>query len=295
MLRPAKRPAYSDSAAAGVTRRRRGGHLLARPGRAHGVQELRLPHRFGQAGVHLHVLQLAHLADVPDGGQHHHQRVPVLRPLRDGGSHRAAVHLRHMVVEQHEVEGPPRAASLVERRERLRPRSVVGARHLPAGELLLQNAAVDRIVVDHQDAQAAQIAHRRCRGRRILVEHQRDGEPEGRSPAFLAAHPHRPAHQSHQLLRNREAQAGAAVFARSGAVHLGELLEQPAKFLRRDADAGVFHLDPHLRGVRSLVEAVDADDDMAVVGEFDGVARQVDDDLPQASRVADEIPRAAAG
>ena len=51
------------------------------------------------------------------------------------------------------------------------------------------------------------------------------------------------AHQRTQLLTQREAKPGAAIFARSRAVRLAEILEQPADVVFRDADAGVLHLD----------------------------------------------------
>ena len=48
-----------------------------------------------------------------------------------------------------------------------------------------------------------------------------------------------PAHQLHELLRNRQPQPRAAVVARGGTIHLAELLEKQLAASRRNADAGV--------------------------------------------------------
>ncbi len=47
-------------------------------------------------------------------------------------------------------------------------------------------------------------------------------------------------HQFHELLGDRETQAGAAVLARGGRVRLGELGEQTRQLFGGDADARVF-------------------------------------------------------
>ena len=102
------------------------------------------------------------------------------------------------------------------------------------------------------------------------------------------------AHQLDQLLADGQAEAGAAVPARGGAVGLREALEDAACLLRRDADAGVG--DRRSAGSarpRSVSRrAVDATHDLAALGELDGVADEVDQHLAQAAGIADAARRA---
>ena len=53
--------------------------------------------------------------------------------------------------------------------------------------------------------------------------------------------------------------------------------------LLRDADAGIGHLEAQLP---VLVERLDAHHDLAGLGELDGIARQIDEHLPQPHRIA---------
>ena len=62
---------------------------------------------------------------------------------------------------------------------------------------------------------------------------------ERRSLALLALHPHRPAHQLDEALRDREPEPGTAVAAGGRGVDLAERREQPVHPVLRDADPGV--------------------------------------------------------
>ncbi len=108
------------------------------------------------------------------------------------------------------------------------------------------------------------------------------GEPEYAALAFLAFHADLPAHGLRQFLADRESQSGAAVAARCRGAGLIVGLKQPGLLFGRKTDAGVgdFHVQP--QPVRGFIgEFFDAQDHLAGMGEFDGVAKQVDDDLPQ--------------
>ena len=89
-----------------------------------------------------------------------------------------------------------------------------------------------------------------------------------------------------------KAEAGAAVFARGRGIRLGEFLEQPPHLLVGHADAGVGH------GNRDPVAAIAllrlrGDGDGAFLGELVGVARQVEQRLPEAGLVG--VDRAEVG
>ena len=79
------------------------------------------------------------------------------------------------------------------------------------------------------------------RARFLLLE--AGGEPERGAGAERGFDVDLAAHHFHQLLADREAQAGAAVLARGRAVGLRELVEDPRLRLRADAGAGVADLE----------------------------------------------------
>src|SRR5439155_25112830 len=78
------------------------------------------------------------------------------------------------------------------------------------------------------------------------------------------------AHQASEPPRNREADAEATVRARAPAVELAKRLEDAFVIFRRNADAGVAHLEANGFGTD-----VSRDRDRAFAGEFHRVADQV--------------------
>ena len=83
-----------------------------------------------------------------------------LGPLRDFRRDLEAVHLRHVRVEQDEVERP---VVLRGRRQRLDGGASArdhGRRHPPASDLLGENAPVDVVVVDDQHVEVRRAADR---------------------------------------------------------------------------------------------------------------------------------------
>mmetsp|Transcript_23833 Transcript_23833/g.61891 ORF Transcript_23833/g.61891 Transcript_23833/m.61891 type:complete len:265 (+) Transcript_23833:4351-5145(+) len=94
-------------------------------------------------------------------------------------------------------------------------------------------------------------------------------------------------HHAHQLLANGEPQAGAAKAACGARLRLREAVEQFGLCGLRDTNAAVRHLDQEadlafrLDGV-----LLAADDDLAGLGELDGVGEQVEQNLLDAAAVA---------
>ena len=129
-------------------------------------------------------------------------------------------------------------------------------------------------------------------GARVM---QRQVEGERAALAVDAGEPDFAAQQHGQLAADGEAEAGAAVLARGAGVGLLEGLEDEPLLLRRDADAGVLHGEgDHLLGLgqHRVIGAparrgkADANLDVAMRRELDGVGQQVLEDLLQALRVA---------
>ena len=116
------------------------------------------------------------------------------------------------------------------------------------------------------------------------------GEVERAALARLALDPDAPAHQLDELRRDGQAQPGAAVLARRrGAIGLAEGLEDRLLLVRRNADAGVADAEMQSHRLRPSAYRVSRRTTTSpALGELDGVADQVDDDLPQPARVADQ-------
>ena len=100
-----------------------------------------------------------------------------------------------------------------------------------------------------------------------------------------------PAHQGHQPGGDRQAQPGAAVPPRRRGVLLLERPEDPLLLVPGDADAGVAHGEPQADlalGCRPSPATSTRTTTSPGVGELDGVAHQVEQDLPQPAGVADQ-------
>ena len=99
------------------------------------------------------------------------------------------------------------------------------------------------------------------------------------------------AHQLDQARGDRQPEPGAAVLARGRAVGLRERPRRSSPAspagcrcrCRGPRSAGATSVRGPLRGDASTL-----DDDLAALGELDGVADEVDDDLPQPAGIADE-------
>src|SRR5690606_10176809 len=123
-----------------------------------------------------------------------------------------------------------------------------------------------------------------------------DGEGEGGAAVDLADGPHGAAEHLGEALADRKAEAGAAEAAGGRAVELAEALEQAIHAVGADADAGVLDGELELVARRTVRltggrGGADGEADVAVGGELDGVAEEVEEDLPQAGGVGDDPPR----
>ena len=149
--------------------------------------------------------------------------------------------------------------------------------------------AVGRVVVHHEYPQVPEKDWRQGGGllRGVWLSPEPRREREGAAPVRLTLHRDRPAHQGHQAGDDRKAQAGAAVFPRSRGVLLLEGTEDFLLFVGRDADARVAHRAAHAHLLqRGFAGDLHAHDHLALFGELDGVADQVEQHLTQPAGVA---------
>ena len=120
-------------------------------------------------------------------------------------------------------------------------------------------------------------------GPRLPAEPRR--EVERAAATGLALDPDAAAHHLDELRRDRQAQAGAAVAARRRAVGLRERLEDRRAACRPGCRCRCRRpLNCSSTSSARLPLGRDAHDDLAALGELDGVADQIQDHLPQADR-----------
>ena len=120
---------------------------------------------------------------------------------------------------------------------------------------------------------------------RVLLQAGR--EPEQAALARRAGKAGVASHQLGQLPGDRQAQPGTAVLARRRVVGLLKGAEQAALCVGGDADAGVLDLEPDDHRLRLLGQQPGAEGDVAGFGEFDGIAREIEQRLLQAGRIAE--------
>ncbi len=93
-------------------------------------------------------------------------------------------------------------------------------------------------------------------------------------------------HAFQQVLNDAQAEANAALFVFERRINLVEDIEDMLLLLFREADAGVANGKAQGDPVVILLFAGDADDDFALVGEFDRISGQVEDNLLQVEGIA---------
>jgi hypothetical protein len=113
---------------------------------------------------------------------------------------------------------------------------------------------------------------------------------ESASSADFALDPDPAAHQAYQLRRDRQAQPGAAIETGRGAVGLGERGEDRLPPVGGDADPRVAYaeMQPDVAFCPRFGIEIDIDDHLSALGELDRVAQQIDEDLTQPRRVAND-------
>ena len=151
-----------------------------------------------------------------------------------------------------------------------------------------QNLAGGLVVIDDQHIQAGQKLMLCLRLAGLELFPQRQLEPETRALSQLALEPNPAAHDLCQLLRDRQAKARAAISARQRSVPLSERLEQFFLRLTGNANAGVNNLAANLHVPARLPDSLEPHQHIALLGELDGVADEVGQDLAQPPGVADD-------
>src|SRR5580658_5967341 len=109
-------------------------------------------------------------------------------------------------------------------------------------------------------------------------------EMERAAPTFLALHPDASVHHLDQTAGDGQTETGAAKSSGERAVYLGECIEDQRLFFGWNPDSCIAHGE--VQRLPFLGRPFDRDRDAAPLGELDGVANEIDQNLPQPSRIA---------
>ena len=200
-----------------------------------------------------------------------------------------AVTIRHVGVEQHQPIGMAVLGGADQRLERRAAARHNGRHHAPPRDLLVQDAAVDRVVVDDQHGQRRQRRQRLGNlGRWERRGLERRGEMEGAADADRALDPDpapiiftsvsemvspRPVPPKRRVVEpSAWLNASKMVDCLSGAMPMPVSVTTKCSLVQLSARASSRICEQHV----------------ARLGELDGVADQVDEHLPQPERVAED-------
>src|SRR5579863_4540273 len=114
-------------------------------------------------------------------------------------------------------------------------------------------------------------------------------EEKRRTLSDLALNPELPAHQAHELTRDRQTQSGAAVFACGGRIGLGEHTENLILFVPWNPDPGIPHAATEENSISALRILLHIHPDFTSLSEFDRVTGQIHKDLKKPARVPDDV------
>ncbi len=160
--------------------------------------------------------------------------------------------------------------------------------HAPAGQQLLQDRAIRRVVVHDEHLQAIDDVGGQRRSNRLLLDAEPRDESKPAALPGLAGQPDPASHHLDQVRRDGQAQSSAPEPARRRRVGLHERAENLPLLLERDADAGIRNGEVQHRFFGRHAVGGHLDDDIAGFGELDRVAHEIDQHLPQAAWIADQ-------
>mmetsp|Transcript_70462 Transcript_70462/g.166102 ORF Transcript_70462/g.166102 Transcript_70462/m.166102 type:complete len:643 (+) Transcript_70462:166-2094(+) len=153
----------------------------------------------------------------------------------------------------------------------------------------LEHLAGRGVVVDDQHLQAGPRRNRVAGLGRS--DRQRQLEVEAAALADAAGHAQLTAHQRHQLAADRQTQAGAAIAPRGRLLGLAEAGKDVLELVVGDADAGVADLEADACQGAVLAQQCQGQHDLAVLGELQRIAGQVQQHLAQSRGISDQRRR----
>ena len=95
-----------------------------------------------------------------------------------------------------------------------------------------------------------------------------------------------PVHQADQTLADHQTKTRTTETASGGGLGLGKALKDALQLLGTDTNAGVADLDAQLHGIAHALHLLKLDQHLALLGELEGIASQIDQYLLQSQAVA---------
>ena len=212
--------------------------------------------------------------DVADGLVRPHRR-------RDGG----AIHLGHHQVDDRDLKRGLATRCASDLAQRLVAGIKASAMHAPRRHVPLEDCPVGPVVVDDRHGHPGQRCARPRRMDLLSGLAEERAEPELAALAFLALDADFASHQLDEHAGDRQAESRAAVAARGRAVELGVDGEDSRRIFSGQADARVRDFEADADAGTLDLEMVRADDHLPRIGEFHGVADEVDQHLAQPAGV----------
>ena len=214
----------------------------------------------------------------------------------DGLGEHQAVHLGHVDVEDGQTDGG--LCGRVFTQQGQRGGAGFGDEHLgaPGGQVRVQNVEIHLGVVDHQDLGVMQEEVVRQGGGGVLRgAFQLECKAKGRTLVRRTRYVYVSAHEVYELFDDRETEARSSETSGGGSVRLGKRREQSRLCVSGNSSARVGNIDLQRERVRFLGQEHDVDRHVAGFRELDGVPDQVEQDLPQSDRIADDVVRNIVG
>ncbi len=287
-----------DRRVARFGRRRAVWHRVAgkQPAAHDGKQFLHLD-RLGHEIIHAGGQAILPILRQHAGGHGHHGQIrPVFHAANVLGGFQT-IHDWHLDIHEHQVEG-----LFMESGQSF----FAILRHDHRGAAFLEQLArhfpIDGIVLDQQQATPSQVGisgtlDARPRSTPVglpgstLVSglFQGRGKAEHTARGRQAFHPDMSLHQIHQTAADGQSQTGAAKAAGGGAVGLLERLEEAGLLLRTQADACIPHFEFQDGDLLVLPDPMNGYHHLTGLGELDGIAYQIDEDLAQAQGIAQQL------
>ncbi len=157
----------------------------------------------------------------------------------------------------------------------------------------MEYSPIGRVVVDDQGAYSARVYRADGRGRHgaLLRPAETGVETERAALVQFAGDADLSVHHTNEFRRNSKSQAGPTESSRRRHVRLFEHVEDHLLFVLWDPNARVGHREVQPDAVFRLQLALYGEHDLPLLGELDRVAHQIDDDLAQTPRIADNHSR----
>src|SRR6266851_5103764 len=251
------------------------------------IQEFRLLDRLGEAGQYLAIQAVSFFLAPQGRTEHDHGVDPEARAPPYLRGELVAIHAGQTVIQKHQSE---RRLCPFRRFQDFRHGfAVLGLVRLdvPSSQRVHEDAAADGMVFHHQSPQPLEV-YRPLFALRRRLQAETYREVKNAPLARLAFDPDPSVHHFHQTRRDRQSQSRAPVNTRRRSIALQERRKDGGLFFLVDADSRVAHgeITVHFATVARL--RLNAHHHFAVLGEFDCIAHQVEYDLAQPDRVAEQ-------